>query len=126
VRITATTLGWHEDIRHHERAGMLWSRVTLANDAGRASLRPVGQPSQANPKRVLFDGLVSDGESLRFDLLEPDRTGDPECGELLYSHHFGGGVSGWLGHHTISGGRDGIHGGYRIEEIFSARERELD
>jgi hypothetical protein len=126
VRITATTLGWREHTRNHEHASMLWSRVTLADDPGRASLRPAGQPSRANPKRVLFDGLVSDGESLRIELLEPDRTGDPERGELLYSRQFGGGVSSWLGHHTISGGRDRIGGGYRIDEIFAGQEPELD
>jgi hypothetical protein len=90
-------------------------------------MRLVEQPSRAHPTRILFDGLVRDGEPpRRLDLLEPDRNRDLERRELLYSHRFGGGVSGWLGHHTLERGRDRIHGGYRIEEILAATDQKLD
>jgi photosystem II stability/assembly factor-like uncharacterized protein len=126
IRVTGEGLAWADGPQGRHRAGVLWLRLTVADDPGRAYLRHLGNPAQLRRSETLFDGLVLDGESLTVELIELARTGDPNRGERLYSRRLDGGVSRWLGHHTIRGGRNQIHGAYRIEEVAAATAPELD
>jgi hypothetical protein len=126
IRVTWEELAWADDTRDRHRTGVLWSRLMLADDPERAYLRYLGSPAQSRRSEALFDGLVLDGESLTLELLELACMGDPNHGERLYSRRFDGGVSRWLGHHTIREGRDHIRGAYRIEEIVNPAVAELD